>query len=534
MGSVYRAADETLGRDVALKILDTSMEGAAARFRAEAAVLARLSHPGMATVYELIEDDGRLVMAMEYVRGQNLQQIVEHVGVFAPRRAAELCMQVLTALEHTHAGGIVHRDLKPANLILTDSGSMKIMDFGIARLEGSVNLTSAGAMLGTPAYMAPEQVLGYPVDARADLYAMGVVFFRLVTAALPFKGDTPFDMAQSQVNDPPANASDHRSDLPDWVQEILTRALSKKPGDRFQSAMEFHETFARAIGSAPPQPSVPSVIEATEMMARPHFDPPAVVVDTDEPPNVDESSNVIEEAAGDTEARSPLWPRTWWLIAGVAAALVAVWMFTSSGSVSPDNPEPVTAAFSGAASQPASQPVVTEPEVRPAQRDGAATVSPAAFTPSPAAGRSTITAKAAISSEAEALPPVSFTNVKLLAVNGVRTTTSDVVVQFSGGEVTVQQANGKAAPATLAYQRIAKVTYAHGRDPKWDPTLNGPPEKIDVPGILGRSKHWLVLQAADGYFILRLDGEDRLEAMKAFEERAHMLIDRPPTVKKTG
>src|SRR5262245_53206791 len=163
MGSVYRATDELLGREVALKVIDTTMEGSPARLRAEAAAMARLSHPGIATVYELIEDDTRLVMAMELVRGQTLQNILEQVGVFSPNRAAELCMQALAALEHAHAAGVVHRDLKPGNLMLTESGSIKVMDFGIARLDGTANLTNVGAMLGTPAYMAPEQVLGHPV-----------------------------------------------------------------------------------------------------------------------------------------------------------------------------------------------------------------------------------------------------------------------------------------------------------------------------------------------------------------------------------
>ena len=234
MGSVYRGVDETLGREVALKILDTTIADSAARLRAEASALARLSHPGIATVYELLEDDDRLVMVMELVRGQTLQSILDEVGVFSPRRAAELCMQALAALSHAHAAGVVHRDLKPGNLMITESGSIKIMDFGIARLEGAINLTNVGQMLGTPAYMAPEQVLGHPVDARADLYAMGVVFFRLVTAAFPFRGENPFDMAQSQVTDAPAKASDMR---PATVKSASWTSSTKHLSNRNPSAL---------------------------------------------------------------------------------------------------------------------------------------------------------------------------------------------------------------------------------------------------------------------------------------------------------
>jgi serine/threonine protein kinase len=523
MGSVYRAADESLGRDVALKILDTTMERSTARFRAEASALARLSHPGIAAVYELVEDGGHLVMAMEYVRGQSLQQILEQVGAFSPRRAAELCMQALAALEHAHAAGVVHRDLKPGNLMLTENGSIKIMDFGIARLEGAVNLTSAGAMLGTPAYMAPEQVLGHPVDARADLYAIGVVFFRLVTAALPFKAETPFDMAQAQVNETPAHARDLRPELPEWVDAILTRALAKKPAERFQSAMSFHEALALACASTP-EP-IAAAAEFTEAMVRPTLDPPAAAARTDESPG-----------SNGGEVGTERGPRAHWLTAGAAAALAgAVWLSTSGSPATSNAPATPSLALVESTSQPATQSGTAEPATRRASSDDRAVLAPASFSPANEdAGRGARTAKPPASGDAGVLPPVSFSNVKLLAVNGARTSTSDAVVQLASADVTVQPANSKAAPATLPYQRIVKATYTHGRDPKWDPALNGPGAKIDVPGILGRSRHWLVLQGPDGYVILRLDGDNWLDLLKAFEDRAGLVIDRPATVKNPG
>ena len=523
MGSVYRAVDETLGRDVAIKVLDTSMEDSTARLRAEAAALARLSHPGIATVYELVEDDSHLVMVMELVRGQTLQQIVDHVGVFSARRAAELCMHALEALEHAHASGVVHRDLKPGNLMLTDSGLIKVMDFGIARLEGSVNLTGAGAMLGTPAYMAPEQVLGHPVDARADLYAMGVVFFRLVTAGLPFKGDNPFDMAQSQVRDTPLKARDLRADLPPWVDDILTRALAKKPVDRFQSAVELHEAFARAIADVPPQPVVAAPVEATEIMARPDFSEPSVVLESD-----DRALATIEMTTiGGVHA--PRRRGALWVFAGIAASLVALlWMFDAFSSLSPDAAETGALAVAGDTPQSSSVPPsadatssVATPKSAAAESSSAtkvahvAAVRPAASTPAPAE-----------SSAGPALATASFGDVKLLAVNGSRTVASDVRVHLSNAEISVESPNGNAAPAVLTYRGIAKATYTHEKDPKWDPALSGPAGKINVPGILGRARHWLVLQGSDSYLILRLDGADRLEVMKAFEERARIVIER--------
>ena len=253
MGTVYRAIDETLHRDVAIKVLNAELNDpeVAKRFRAEAITVARLSHPGIATIYELFEHEGEWLMVMEFVRGETLEGMVSRMGPLSAQRAAELCMQTLAALAHAHSMGVVHRDLKPANVMITENGAVKVMDFGIARVSGSEHLTNAGFMMGTPAYMAPEQVRGGDVDARADLYAMGVVFYRLTTSKLPFKGDTAFSMVQSQVNDPPTPALSFRHDLPAWVDEVVNRALEKAPEQRFQSAAEFHEAFARCLAGLP-------------------------------------------------------------------------------------------------------------------------------------------------------------------------------------------------------------------------------------------------------------------------------------------
>ncbi|MGH9332111.1 MAG: serine/threonine-protein kinase, partial [Vicinamibacterales bacterium] len=177
MGTVYKAVDETLDREVAIKVLnpDLGESDVVRRFRAEAMTLARLNHPGIATIYELFRTDDDLLMVMEFVRGETFDRIVERIGPLPTPRAASLGAQVLDALGHAHRVGVVHRDLKPANLMLTEYGSVKIMDFGIARVLGTEHLTSDGLMMGTPAYMAPEQVLATDVDARADLYSVGVV-----------------------------------------------------------------------------------------------------------------------------------------------------------------------------------------------------------------------------------------------------------------------------------------------------------------------------------------------------------------------
>jgi serine/threonine protein kinase len=192
MGTVYKAVDETLDREVAIKILNPDFaEGdVMKRFRAEASVMAELNHPSIATIYELHRSDDDLVMVMEFVRGESLDQFVQRSGPIEPERAAYLLSQVLDAIGHAHAAGIIHRDLKPSNVMVTEHGAVKIMDFGIARVRGAEHMTTDGYMMGTPAYMSPEQVLSQEVDGRSDLYSVGVMFYRLLTGKLPFEADT--------------------------------------------------------------------------------------------------------------------------------------------------------------------------------------------------------------------------------------------------------------------------------------------------------------------------------------------------------
>ena len=248
MGIVYKALDETLDREVAIKVLNPDVDDAELlkRFRAEAISLARLNHPGIATIYELHRQNDDLLMVMEYVRGETLQTLSERLGPLDPPQAAHICVQILDALAHAHRAGIVHRDLKPANVMVTDSGVVKVMDFGIARMLGGEHYTHAGYMMGTPAYMAPEQVLGQEIDGRADLYSVGVLFFRLLTRELPFKADTAIAMAQKQVAEAPTPLRTFRPNLPPWCEAIIARSLAKAPDDRFQSA----EAFRAAIFSA--------------------------------------------------------------------------------------------------------------------------------------------------------------------------------------------------------------------------------------------------------------------------------------------
>src|SRR5262245_50535739 len=249
MGTVYKAVDETLDRDVAIKVLNADLDDTdiLKRFRGEAVTLARLNHPGIATIYELYRDDDQLLMVMEFVRGETVHDFAERVGPLAPPQAAHLAMQVLDALSHAHRGGVVHRDLKPANLMITETGAVKVMDFGIARVLGTERFTHGGYMMGTPAYMAPEQVLGGEVDGRADLYAVGVLLYRLLTGQLPFNADTAIAMVQKQVNEAPTPLAEVAPNLPRWCSDVMVRALAKSPAERYQTADDFRAALLSAV-----------------------------------------------------------------------------------------------------------------------------------------------------------------------------------------------------------------------------------------------------------------------------------------------
>jgi serine/threonine-protein kinase len=307
MGTVYKAVDQTLDREVAIKVLNPDLTDAdlLKRFRAEAVTLARLNHPGIATIYELHhQQDDELLMVMEFVRGETFHDLADRLGPLAPPQAAHLSMQVLDALGHAHRGGVVHRDLKPANLMITDGGAVKVMDFGIARVLGSEHFTHGGYMMGTPAYMAPEQVLGREIDGRADLYSVGVVLYRLLTGHLPFKADTAISMVQMQISEPPTPIVTFRPDLPAWCSAIVDRALAKSPSDRFQSAEEFRAALIAAVTpqalgemptlSTPTPPGLPLDMDMTV----PHRTPTAMrsssAIPAARPPAIRPGTSVTE------------------------------------------------------------------------------------------------------------------------------------------------------------------------------------------------------------------------------------------------
>ena len=256
MGIVYRGERVKLGRAVAIKFLHAwNADDAAARkrFEVEARAMARLEHPNCAAVIDVGEYDGAPYVVMDYVRGTTLRDVLDE-GPIDAARAADITKQVLSGLAHAHELGIVHRDIKPANIMLSEKvgiGEMvKILDFGLARLRGSTGSLTVGIAIGTPSYMSPEQIGGDTVDARTDLYACGVLLFEMLTGDKPFVADEPLDVLRMHREAQPPRASERapagRRDEVRPFDDVILRALAKKPEDRFASAAE----LAAAIDGA--------------------------------------------------------------------------------------------------------------------------------------------------------------------------------------------------------------------------------------------------------------------------------------------
>ena len=251
MAEVFRGTDVRLGRDVAIKVLradlarDPSFQG---RFRREAQSAASLNAPCIVSVYDTGEDHGVPYIVMEYVEGRTLRDVLQTEGRLLPQRALEVVADICTALDVAHAAGIVHRDIKPANVMLTPRGEVKVMDFGIARAiaDTSSTMTQTAAVVGTAAYLSPEQARGEHVDARSDIYSTGCLLYELVTGTPPFTGDSPVAVAYQHVREDPTPPSAYDDSMPPQVDAVVLKAMAKNPVNRYQSADEMREDLLRA------------------------------------------------------------------------------------------------------------------------------------------------------------------------------------------------------------------------------------------------------------------------------------------------
>ena len=249
MGAVYKGVDTMLDREVAIKVLRpelTSQTAVVERFRSEAVTLAKLNHPNIATLYSLFRNGNELFMVLEFVRGETLDNILQRRGALPAEEAIPVFSQVLDGIDHAHELGVVHRDIKPANMMLTEKGTLKVLDFGIARLLGSARMTRAGNIIGTLEYMAPEQVKGQETDGRSDIYALGMMLYEVLTGKLPFQTENEFELMMLQTEKMPPSPREINPAIPEEVAEAIMKAIQKNPDDRFQTAGEFRGLLLEA------------------------------------------------------------------------------------------------------------------------------------------------------------------------------------------------------------------------------------------------------------------------------------------------
>ena len=241
MGVVYKALDPTIGRTVALKTMRLDVHGLDAqemvrRFQNEARAAGVLNHPNIVTIYDAGEQDGIFYIAMEFIEGTTLHELLAEQRVLPTEQVVGITRQICRGLDYAHSNGIIHRDVKPANIMITGNGTVKIMDFGIAKSGGQV--TNTGQVLGTPNYMAPEQVKGRPLDGRSDLFSLGVILYEMLTGEKPFVGQNVTTIIYKIVNENPITPRDLDVTVHPGLSAIVTKALAKAPDDRYQTGAD--------------------------------------------------------------------------------------------------------------------------------------------------------------------------------------------------------------------------------------------------------------------------------------------------------
>ncbi len=297
MAEVRKGTDTRLGRVVAVKRLRTDLASDAtfqARFRREAQSSASLNHPAIVAVYDTGEEDatdgphGETVaqpyIVMEYVAGRTLRDILREGRKILPERALEITSGVLSALDYSHRAGIIHRDIKPGNVMLTPSGDVKVMDFGIARAisDASSTMTQTAAVVGTAQYLSPEQARGETVDSRSDVYSAGCLLYELLTGRPPFVGDSPVAVAYQHVREQAQPPSDHDQELPEAIDAIVMKSLAKRVEDRYQSAAAMRSDIERYLAGRPVHATPPPPVEEPTTMAPAVTTAAAAATDGDE------------------------------------------------------------------------------------------------------------------------------------------------------------------------------------------------------------------------------------------------------------
>lgn len=356
MGAVFKGIDVMVEREVAIKMLRPEIArqpDVVERFRSEAVTLARLNHPGIATLFSFFRQGDEFFMVMEFVPGRTLEGLLRDFGPMPMEQAAPVFAKILAGIEHAHQLGILHRDIKPANVMLTTAGAVKVTDFGIARILGAARMTRQGNIVGTLEYIAPERIKGEDHDARSDIYSLGAMLYEMLSGHIPFERENEYAMMQAHLMEPPPPLNRFGLNIPPEIEAVAMRALAKRQEDRFPTAADFAAALAaawtqvqarlvrtpkEARGAAPPKPARPA--GAPDTMSRYGRTPP------------------VGTAVGPVVAKKPAWAL--WAAAAVTVVILAafgVWLSFMLRD---------RALSRGKGDQPRPAPVSTAPVSRPA------------------------------------------------------------------------------------------------------------------------------------------------------------------------
>ncbi|KRC85147.1 hypothetical protein ASE25_19005 [Terrabacter sp. Root85] len=386
MGEVHLATDDRLGRLVAVKVLAAGFADSpdfVERFRREALTAAALSHPNIAQVYDYGVDGDSHFIVMEYAEGQDLAHVIREHGRLTPGDAVRVAEQVCAALGAAHRAGVVHRDVKPGNVIIRPDGTVKVTDFGIARALGQASLTDTGTVMGTAAYVAPEQARGEATTPSSDLYSLGILLFQMLTGSVPFDGDTPVAIAMRHLDEPVPLPSSRVADLPANLDEVVVRATAKSPADRYAdadamaAALVGHEMRADAATRALPAGEATSVLDlgaggaSTAMMptvgvlaggerTAVHPAPTAYADATASARPVPRGPAVTRRSNAASRRRSGPSPVVWVLLVAVVALVGILGYVLLSGSDAPTSAAPGTRP-SATSQKPTPAPSTTAP-----------------------------------------------------------------------------------------------------------------------------------------------------------------------------
>jgi tRNA A-37 threonylcarbamoyl transferase component Bud32 len=299
MATVFLAHDVALNRDVAIKVLrvdprlklsEESKNEIILRFQQEAQAAARLNHPNIVSIYHVGRRRNQHFIVMEYLRGKSLAQMMQASPRFPLSILLKYTIQVCIALDFAHQRGVIHRDIKPDNIVISEEGTVKVTDFGIARIEGSdLVKTKDETFMGTIYYCSPEQFKGFSkVDNRTDIFSLGVVLYQLATGRLPFTGATPWEIMTNIITSDPISPRTVNPDLPARLDRVVLKALAKRPGDRFQTAREFKVALEDVLAEVEPRPAKPKLAERAAEMPSPVEMPTPIEMPTPVPMTIRE------------------------------------------------------------------------------------------------------------------------------------------------------------------------------------------------------------------------------------------------------